>query len=31
MASGQKVLLEIAACNANTFTFDNGMGGPGYV
>ena len=31
MASGQKVLLEIAACNSNTFTFDNGMGGPGYV
>jgi hypothetical protein len=31
MLQGQQVLVEIAAANANTFTFDNGMGGPGYV
>ena len=31
MASGQKVAVEIAACNVNTFKFENGMGGPGFV
>ena len=31
MLQGQQVHVEIAAANANTFTFDNGMGGPGYV
>ena len=31
MASGQQVYVEIAAANWNTFKFENGMGGPGFV